>query len=88
MQTACMATIQVRDVPDDVQAELVRRAKAAHQSLQQYLRGLLVRQARRPDPATFWAEVGERVRGGDSSYQLAEAVEDVHALRAGDGDRA
>lgn len=32
-----MTNIQIRDVPDEVHAELVRRADAAGQSLQQYL---------------------------------------------------
>lgn len=81
MQNTCMAIIQVRDVPDDVQAELVRRAKEANQSLQQYLRGLLVRQARRPEPSVFWAEVGQRAREERVSYDLQDAVDDVRALR-------
>lgn len=81
MQNACMAMIQVRDVPDDVQAEFVRRAKRANQSLQQYLRSLLVQQARRPDPAAFWAEVGQRVREDSGGYEISDAVEDVRALR-------
>jgi plasmid stability protein len=77
-----MAIIQVRDVPDDVQGELARRAREAGQSLQQYLRTLLIRQARRPDPAEFWAEVGERARADRTSYELSDAVEDVQSMRA------
>jgi plasmid stability protein len=87
MQNACMAIIQVRDVPDDVQAELVRRAKDAGQSLQQYLRGMLITQARRPDPASFWAEVGRRARESGASYDFAEAADDVRAMRDRDEDR-
>lgn len=87
MQNACMAIIQVRDVPDDVQAELVRRARAAGQSLQQYLRGLLIAQARRPDPASFWEAMGERARESGSSYPVAEAVADVRAMRDRDDGR-
>jgi plasmid stability protein len=81
MQNACMAIIQVRDVPDDVHAELTRRADEAHQSLQQYLRTLLVRQARRPDPVTFWSSVEDRLDKESSSYELDEAVADMRALR-------
>ena len=33
-----MATIQIRDIPDDVHEELQRRARAAGQSLQAYMR--------------------------------------------------
>ena len=82
-----MAIIQVRDVPDDVQAELVRRAKDAGQSLQQYLRGLLITQARRPAPATFWAEVGKKARADGASYDFAEVAEDIRAMRDRDEDR-
>jgi plasmid stability protein len=76
-----MVNIQVRDVPDDVQAEFVRRAKRANQSLQQYLRSLLVQQARRPDPSAFWAEVGQRVREDSGVYEISDAVDDVRSLR-------
>ncbi len=87
MQNACMAIIQVRDVPDDVQAEFVRRARNAGQSLQQYMRNLLVRQAQRPDPGEFWKQVEGRLResAGTYSYSLSDAVEDVRALRNEEG---
>jgi hypothetical protein len=80
-----MGIIQVRDVPDDVQAELVRRAKGAGQSLQQYLRGLLIAQARRADVAAVWAEIGERATRSAATYSLDEAAEDIRAMR--DEDR-
>jgi hypothetical protein len=83
MQNACVAIVQIRDVPDEVQAELVRRARNAGQSLQQYVRNLLVRQAQRPEIAEFWRGVEERLResAGSCSYSLSEAVEDVRAIR-------
>jgi antitoxin FitA len=81
MQNSAMATVQVRDVPEDVQAELVRRAQDAGQSLQQYLRGLLITQARRTDTATFWAELGRRARADSGSYDLQDAADDIRALR-------
>jgi plasmid stability protein len=87
MQNTCMAIIQVRDVPDDVQAELVRRAKAAGQSLQQYLRAMLVTQARRPEPSEFWSDVGRRAHESGASYELAEAADDVRAMRERDVER-
>jgi hypothetical protein len=37
MYYACMPNVQVRDVPEDVHRELIRRAEQAGQSLQQYL---------------------------------------------------
>jgi plasmid stability protein len=43
-----MVAITVRDVPDDVRDELAGRAARAGQSLQEYLRGLLMATATRP----------------------------------------
>ena len=37
MYSACMPNVQVRDVPDQVHEQLVRRAELAGQSLQQFL---------------------------------------------------
>jgi hypothetical protein len=84
MQDEGMGIIQIRDVPDDVQEELARRARAAEQSLQQYMRALVISQARRPDVARIWARAGERARREGSVYDLTEAVEDLRALRQGD----
>ena len=41
-----MATIQVRDVPDDVHEELQERAREAGQSLQAYMREQIVEASR------------------------------------------
>lgn len=46
-----MATIQVRNLPDDVAEAYRRRAEAAGQSLQSYMREELIRGARRRDKA-------------------------------------
>ncbi len=87
MQNEGMAIIQIRDVPDDVQAELVRRAKASQQSLQQYMRSLVIAQARRPDASQVWTRAGERARRQHGVYELADAVNDVRAMREEDHDR-
>jgi plasmid stability protein len=79
-----MAIIQVRDVPDEVQAELVRRAQAAGQSLQQYLRGLLITQTRRADPASVWAALEERATTAGATYPLSDAADDIRASREED----
>jgi hypothetical protein len=84
MQDEGMVIMQVRDVPDEVQAELVRRAKASQQSLQQYMRNLLIAQVRRPDASEIWARAGERARQEGSVYDLADAVDDVRAIREED----
>lgn len=43
-----MPSVQIKDVPDEVHAVLRRRAAAAHQSLQEYLKGRLIEEARTP----------------------------------------
>jgi hypothetical protein len=87
MQDEGMAIIQIRDVPDEVQAEFARRAKASQQSLQQYMRSLLIAQARRPEASEIWARAGERARREGSAYDLADAVDDVRAVREEGGSR-
>jgi plasmid stability protein len=55
-----MASITVRDVPDDARDELAARAARTGQSLQEYLRVTLTELARRPDPTTLMNRVRER----------------------------
>jgi hypothetical protein len=55
-----VATIQVKHVPDDVHQVLQRRAKAAGQSLQEYLLAQLAEQSRQPSLDEWLADVGER----------------------------
>ncbi|MFC4125635.1 FitA-like ribbon-helix-helix domain-containing protein [Nocardia rhizosphaerae] len=42
-----MATVQVRDVPDDVAAVIAEKASAHHQSVSAYLRDLMAADVRR-----------------------------------------
>ena len=73
--------ITIRDVPDDVRDELAARAARAGQSLQEYLRGMLVDSAARPPVADVIARARARV-GTTGSRVDAEAI-----LRARDADR-
>ena len=73
-----MPTVLVRDLPDDVHADLQQRAAAAGQSLQQYLTSELTRLARTPSMAEALARIDRR-RGG--RVGLTEAVEDLDAER-------
>jgi antitoxin FitA len=52
-----MATIQVRDVPDDVAEVLRHRAEVAGRSLQSYMRDQLIAIARRRDKAELMAVI-------------------------------
>jgi plasmid stability protein len=56
-----MVAITVRDVPDDVRDELAARAARAGQSLQEYLRSLLVATADKPTPDEVLARARARV---------------------------
>jgi plasmid stability protein len=54
-----VATIQVRDLPEDVAETFRRRANAAGMSLQSYMRDKLVADARRRDKAEVMDAVRE-----------------------------
>lgn len=72
-----MATLQIRDVPDDVHRALRSRAAAAGLSLSDYARGVLGRAAQRPTPAELTARIAAR-----GAVTPAESTEDaVRAIR-------
>jgi plasmid stability protein len=66
-----MATIQVRDLPDDVAETYRRRAEAAGKSLQSYMREQLIAMARRRDKAEVMAIV-EQTLAQDPAHGLSE----------------
>jgi plasmid stability protein len=57
-----MATIQIRNVPEDVHRTYRARAAAAGMSVQEYLLAELTRNARLRSPAELVAEVELRMR--------------------------
>lgn len=71
-------TIQIRDVPDDVHAELRSRAAAAGISLSDYVLSALERVVRRSDNA----EVLPRAAHRDWSVQRATTAELIDEGRA------
>lgn len=79
MHNASMPNVVVRDLPEAVHAELVRRAEAAGQSLQQYLTAELVRLTSAPTLEDVLARIRKR-RGG--RVGLRRAVADRDAERA------
>ncbi|MGH9300434.1 MAG: FitA-like ribbon-helix-helix domain-containing protein [Acidimicrobiales bacterium] len=69
-----MPSVQIKGVPEDVHAELRRRAANAGKSLQEYLLGRLVDEVRRPNLDDLLARAGER-SGGRVSFRFAsEAI--------------
>ncbi len=75
---ACMATIQIRDIPEDVHRTYRERAAAAGMSLQEYLRAELTRNAKLRTPDEIAAQVADRLNiegpGGFSEQSSAGVV--------------
>ena len=73
-----MATIQVRNIPEDVHRVYRVRAAEAGQSLQEYVRSQLVELAGLSTPAEIVAEVRREIAlegpGGFSTTSAAEIV--------------
>lgn len=74
-----MPNLLVRDLPDDVHAELHRRAAVRGQSLQQYLAVELTRLAGTPSVEDVLDRIGRRSGG---RVGLSQAVTDLDADRA------
>ncbi|MBK5221599.1 MAG: hypothetical protein JJE52_01725 [Acidimicrobiia bacterium] len=68
-----MASITIRDVPDEARDELAGRAAATGRSLQEYLRMQLIELARRPDPAALATRIAAR-KARTGSRLPAEAI--------------
>lgn len=76
-----MVAVTIRDVPDGVRSELAARAARAGQSLQEYLRGVLVDAAAKPTVE----DVLDRARARVSVTGLR--LDSAATLRARDADR-
>lgn len=74
MYDACMPNVQIRDVPDDVHAALVRRAERAGQSLQQYLAARLAEIASAPTLEEVLDRIEVRPKGRLSRGDVIDAL--------------
>jgi len=74
-----MPSVQIKDVPEQTHAVLRRRAAAAHQSLQEYLRARLIEEASEPTLEELLERAGGRSGG---SVPLKAAVAAVRSDRA------
>lgn len=81
MYSACMPNVQVRDVPDEVHAALVRRAERAGQSLQQFLAAQLAIIAATPTIDEMLDRIERRPKGRLSSSHAIKALGDERARR-------
>ena len=68
-----MTSVQIKGVPEETHAVLRQRAARAHQSLQEYLLGLLVREASAPTVDEVFDRVARRT-GGELSFSRAVDV--------------
>lgn len=75
-----MTNVLIRDVPDDVHGELLRRAENAGQSLQQYLRAELARLVSRPTMAEILDRLDEEA---SAKIGFDEALKDRDEARDG-----
>jgi len=76
-----MANVQIREVPNDVHNELVRRAEAAGQSLQQYLSAQLVSIVSTPTVDDLLERIESRAKGQLTKAQAIAALDDERARR-------
>ena len=76
-----MPNVQIREVPEDVHNELVRRAEVAGQSLQQYLSTQLAAMVATPTIGDMIARIEHRPKGRLSRADAVSAIADERARR-------
>lgn len=76
-----MVAITVRNVPDATRDELAARAARAGQSLQEYLRQLLVSTAAKPSVNDVIARARARVEATGTRIDVEEILDAVHEGR-------
>lgn len=81
MYSACMATVQVRHVPDEVHEALVRRAAHAGQSLQQFLASQLALIVATPTIDEMIERLEHRPKGKLSARSAIKAIDEERARR-------
>lgn len=69
-----MPSIQIKNVPEETHAVLRLRAAAARQSLQEYLRGRLIEEARLPTVDEVLDRAGGRAGGSLSFDEALDAL--------------
>lgn len=76
-----MASITVRNVPDDARDELAARAARSGRSLQEYLRQELIDLAQRPDRTALAARIVERKRHTATTLPVERILDHLDAGR-------
>ena len=76
-----MASITIRNVPDDARDELASRAAASGRSLQEYLRTELIALAARPSVEAWLASVRHRKQATATTLAAVDILDDLGADR-------
>jgi plasmid stability protein len=76
-----VATIQVRNIPDDVYLVYRARALAAHQSVQEYMLDKLVTDARRPTVRDWLRQARDNATGDVTPQDVLDAIDEGRAGR-------
>jgi plasmid stability protein len=71
-----MPSVQIKNVPEETHAVLRRRAAAAHQSLQEYLRSRLIDEASRPTMEEVLDRIELRTGGSLTPKEAADLIRD------------
>lgn len=71
-----MPSVQIKNVPEETHAVLRRRAAAARQSLQEYLRTRLIDEASRPTMDEVLDRVEHRTGGSLTPMEAADLIRD------------
>lgn len=79
MYYACMANIQIRDVPEKVHHELARRAEKAGKSLQQYLMGQLIVMIDQPDMEEVFRDIRALPKISITSDEIVRMIKEERA---------
>lgn len=74
-------SIPIRDVPDAMRDELAARAADRHQSMQEYLKGELIRLAQSPTAEQWLARVRERLQEHPTRVTRDDIVDAVRSGR-------
>lgn len=69
-----MATIQVREIPEDSYAVIQRRARAAGQSIQAYMRQLVIEVTSKPTTGEALESIAAARRSSDAPGATRESI--------------
>ncbi len=72
-----MATIQIRDISEDAYEIIRRRARAAGQSIQAYMKKAIERMARQPDDDEIFADLERFVEAQGVKLDIEALIEDI-----------